>query len=347
MDWERSGATPLDYTNAPFLRNLQQLTESTERKQKGRRSSSSSPEEGIFTFTKSPFSPSTPSKELRKLAPLPSKRHQRSQSRDVTLATESASDEDIPVRGNDRKRKKRDEPESPFRSSSRNERTDGFSPKLVLLPYMVSGYLQMMFSTFIIGVMFYMVVQFIMTVRHDLEMKAEEYSMEIIQQVAECSKLYIDNKCDPSTRVQYMEKTCQEWEMCMQKDPREVGRLKVGAETLAEILNKLVEPLSYKTMAFGTILLFGTLVLTSTAFNIVKSRTSAANSNVPSYHHHPPPPTFVYMPPPSPGIAHDPWNGFTVPPIRGSPYNESPSKSSRKQLVRRPRPSTTDDSDDE
>ena len=34
----------------------------------------------------------------------------------------------------------------------------------------------------------------------------------------------------------------------MSRDPKEVGRLKVGAETIAEILNKLVEPLSYKTM---------------------------------------------------------------------------------------------------
>jgi hypothetical protein len=29
--------------------------------------------------------------------------------------------------------------------------------------------------------------------------------------------------------------------------------MKVGAETLAEVLNKLIEPLSYKTMGFGVI----------------------------------------------------------------------------------------------
>lgn len=42
----------------------------------------------------------------------------------------------------------------------------------------------------------------------------------------------------------------------MQRDPSEVGRMKVGAETLAEVLNKLIEPLSYKTMAFGVVLCF-------------------------------------------------------------------------------------------
>ena len=49
-------------------------------------------------------------------------------------------------------------------------------------------------------------------------------------------------------RIPAMEALCQEWEICMLRDPKEVGRLQVGAETLAEILNKLVDPLSYKTM---------------------------------------------------------------------------------------------------
>ncbi|KAJ3039045.1 hypothetical protein HDV00_012672 [Rhizophlyctis rosea] len=175
---------------------------------------------------------------------------------------------------------------------------------------MVSGYIQLFFTIFVIGVLLYIVVQFMLTVHHDLQMKAEEYSTEIIHQIAECSKLYVTNRCDPATRVQYMEQACKEWELCMERDPKEVGRylselrfssasesirqtinptspnltptphptphrLKVGAETLAEILNKLVEPLSYKTMAFGTVLIFGTLLLSSTAFGMIKGRGGA------------------------------------------------------------------------
>ena len=34
----------------------------------------------------------------------------------------------------------------------------------------------------------------------------------------------------------------------MNRDPKEVGRLQVGAETLTEVLNKLFEPMTYKTM---------------------------------------------------------------------------------------------------
>lgn len=92
----------------------------------------------------------------------------------------------------------------------------------------------------------------------------------------------------------------------MQRDPKEVGRLKVGAETLAEILNKLIEPLSYKTMAFGTVLLFGTLFLSSAAFGLVKGRAGDAmkahmQTFGPGYGYHP------YSPHTSPSAGASPW----------------------------------------
>ncbi|KAJ3033139.1 hypothetical protein HK097_004963, partial [Rhizophlyctis rosea] len=186
-------------------------------------------------------------------------------------------EEEIQTYGHSRKRKKMQEPKvSGWGFGGYQGRSSGgngeVGSKWLILPYMVSGYIQLLFTLIVIGLLLYMIVQFMRTVQHDLDMKADEYSTEIIHQIAECSQLYITNKCDPETRVQYMEQACKEWELCMRRDPREVGRLKVGAETLAEILNKLVEPLSYKTMAFGTVLLFGTILLSSTAFGMIKGR---------------------------------------------------------------------------
>ncbi|KAJ3214376.1 hypothetical protein HK099_006898 [Clydaea vesicula] len=83
---------------------------------------------------------------------------------------------------------------------------------------------------------------------HDLNMKAEEYSLEIVYQISECSKLYVENNCDPKVRIPYMKEVCNNWEICMMKDPKEVAKMKIGVEVFAEILNKLVEPLSYKSM---------------------------------------------------------------------------------------------------
>ncbi|KAJ3030429.1 hypothetical protein HDV00_008881, partial [Rhizophlyctis rosea] len=147
---------------------------------------------------------------------------------------------------------------------------------------MVSGYIQLFFTIFVIRVLVYIVVRFMLTVHHDLQMKGEEYSTEIIHQTPEYSKLYVTNRYDPATGVQYMEQACKEWELRMESASEgrweslsSNVRLKVGAETIAEILNKLVEPLSYKTMAVGTVLIFGTVLLSSTAFGMIKGRGGA------------------------------------------------------------------------
>lgn len=41
---------------------------------------------------------------------------------------------------------------------------------------------------------------------------------------------------------------CASWETCMSRDPKIVGRAKVGAEMLAEVVNGFVEPISWKTL---------------------------------------------------------------------------------------------------
>ncbi|KAI8909238.1 Di-sulfide bridge nucleocytoplasmic transport domain-containing protein [Entophlyctis helioformis] len=105
----------------------------------------------------------------------------------------------------------------------------------------------------------------------DLALKMMLAIPKITHQVAECTKAYYTNRCMPGERVPAVEAFCKEWEICMGRDPKKWG---VGAETLAEILNKLVEPLSYKTMIFGTLTLFGTLMLTSSALSFLRARPS-------------------------------------------------------------------------
>ncbi|KAJ3135883.1 hypothetical protein HDU90_003624 [Geranomyces variabilis] len=289
--------------------------------------------------------------------------------------SDAASSSLSPTTGNARKRKKKTEAPSPDTTTAQRRDRDGHNydyldddddddsgggggkwhqrrhhhrgndvgidttRRALLLPYMISGYIQMLFSLFVLGSMLYVGVQFVLTVRHDLDMKADEYSIDIMQQVTECSKNYIENRCDPSTRTQYVAKACAGWELCMQRDPREIGRLQVGAETLAEILNKLVEPLSYKTMLFGTCLVVGAVVLSSSALSLVRSRGAGGiavgvghvgqAAHVPvvpvgqmhhhqlgySYHHYPPPPS---QPEPSPS-SQWPSAGYAPPPVRYPP----------------------------
>jgi len=113
---------------------------------------------------------------------------------------------------------------------------------------------------FLVGVALYLGVGFIRTIQRDVDLKVEEYSagdlfsefselmVEILQEMAVCSKEYLENRCAPNTRVPAMEKACLAWEKCMNRDPTVVGRARVSAETFAEIVNSFIEPISYKTM---------------------------------------------------------------------------------------------------
>lgn len=61
-----------------------------------------------------------------------------------------------------------------------------------------------------------------------------------------CATQYKTN-CGTHT-VPAMSHQCGVWESCMNRDPSIVGRAKVGAELIAEVVNGFVEPISWKTL---------------------------------------------------------------------------------------------------
>ncbi len=109
----------------------------------------------------------------------------------------------------------------------------------------------------------YLLVQFILTVQRDVEQRISEYSMgkcdrcfknfptkilpDIVQEIAQCAAQYKTNLCATSP-IPAMAHQCGVWETCMNRDPTKVGRAKVGAELIAEVVNGFVEPISWKTL---------------------------------------------------------------------------------------------------
>lgn len=62
-----------------------------------------------------------------------------------------------------------------------------------------------------------------------------------------CQTQFKNNLCDVNT-IPAMVQQCAIWESCMNRDPSTVGRAKVGAELIAEVVNGFVEPISWKTL---------------------------------------------------------------------------------------------------
>ncbi|KAL7425157.1 hypothetical protein Q5752_000845 [Cryptotrichosporon argae] len=137
------------------------------------------------------------------------------------------------------------------------------------IPAILLGYVQLLFNASLVVGFLYVALQFVLAVRRDVHDRIEEYSVEILQEIAGCTNAYLTNRCDPTLRVPAMEAACSAWEICMNRDPTVVGRARVGAETFAGVINSFVEPISWKTMGFTLVTLTFLVVLTNSAlFNL-------------------------------------------------------------------------------
>lgn len=116
-------------------------------------------------------------------------------------------------------------------------------------------------------VFLYLLVQFILTVQRDVEHRISDYAMgtdlresrrqlwhlligvptDIVQEIGVCASQYKTNLCE-TNQIPAMTQQCAVWETCMNRDPTTVGRARIGAELIAEVVNGFVEPISWKTL---------------------------------------------------------------------------------------------------
>lgn len=94
---------------------------------------------------------------------------------------------------------------------------------------------------------------------------------DIVQEIAICALQYKTNLC-ATNAVPAMAQQCSNWEMCMNRDPAIVGRAKVGAELIAEVVNGFVEPISWKALAFTLTSLSFLTVFINSLLSLFRSR---------------------------------------------------------------------------
>lgn len=176
-------------------------------------------------------------------------------------------------------------------------------------PYILLGYLQFFFNLSLVFLFLYLLVQFILTVQRDVEHRIAEHSMDIIQEISNCAAHFKANLCG-SDPVPAMLRQCGAWEMCMNRDPTVVGRAKVGAELIAEVINGFVEPISWKTLAFTLSSLAFMTIFVNSLLSLFRSRLSATAEQVPAQQQqvYPLPPSTPYPPQlPRGGWRPDSW----------------------------------------
>ncbi|KAJ3997886.1 Di-sulfide bridge nucleocytoplasmic transport domain-containing protein [Lentinula boryana] len=152
-------------------------------------------------------------------------------------------------------------------------------------PYILLGYLQFFFNLSLILVFLYLLLQFILTVQRDVEHRISEYSMDSVQEIARCALQYRNNYCDnPAMLAPALVHQCGEWELCMNRDPTKIGRARIGAELIAEVVNGFVEPISWKTLTFTLASLSFLTVFINTLISLYRSRHREAHQTQPPLH---------------------------------------------------------------
>jgi hypothetical protein len=171
-------------------------------------------------------------------------------------------------------------------------------------PLILLGYLQFFFNLSLVFLFLYLLVQFILTVQRDVEHRISEHSMDIIQDISNCAAHFKANLCG-SNPVPAMLRQCGAWEMCMNRDPTVVGRAKVGAELIAEVINGFVEPISWKTLAFTLSSLAFMTIFVNSLLSLFRSRLSATAEQAPAQQQqvYPIPPSTAYPP----QLSHVGW----------------------------------------
>lgn len=140
-------------------------------------------------------------------------------------------------------------------------------------PYLLSSYLQVGANVALWLYAVYILVSIIGVIRQDVAYKLRTQATNLAIEIALCERSYLENNCHPDTIVPALEKMCGYWEKCMNQDPNAHGNTSlVSAQTIATIVNLLVEPLSFKVL----FVFAGALVLVfagNFAFGYVRAKT--------------------------------------------------------------------------
>lgn len=117
------------------------------------------------------------------------------------------------------------------------------------VPYVLLLYLQLFLNVVIVAALLYLGYTFVRTVRRDIAHRVDMYTLDAVHEILRCLREYYRNRCNGHARAPALEHSCTQWEKCMNRDPQQLGRARVTAETLADVVNGFVRPLSWKLVA--------------------------------------------------------------------------------------------------
>ncbi|WBW70774.1 nuclear envelope protein Brr6/Brl1 [Schizosaccharomyces osmophilus] len=143
------------------------------------------------------------------------------------------------------------------------------------IPVVVSGYLQLLFNVCIISIVLYFLFSMVFTMQGDIRNNISTERSLLAYKAMECQRHYRKYDCDsPSSAIS---KVCDDLRVCIL---RKTSNTRLVAKILAEIIDTFVNHISYKTMIFSLLLVFGSLIASNYAFSLFRAKHS---QNLPTY----------------------------------------------------------------
>ncbi|GJJ77002.1 hypothetical protein EMPS_09361 [Entomortierella parvispora] len=149
---------------------------------------------------------------------------------------------------------------------SKNER--GWTEN-VDLPYIIAGYVQVGMNSAAAMALFYILWNFFVTIQSDVSSRMESLLEGERRRIQQCEIDYKRYNCIEPLPLTFA--NCERWKACMHMPEPRIGRATVSAETFAMIVNSFVNTISYKTMAFVMVLVFGGLYISNLAISSYRS----------------------------------------------------------------------------
>lgn len=180
------------------------------------------------------------------------------------------------------------------------------------VPLILSRWVQLSVNVFIIGVFMWLVWGFIAMMRADLNAATEAERAKLLAEMEACAHEYTKNRCAPkSERLPALAMVCDEWELCMNRDPTSVMRVQVSAKNVAHIINEFCGAVSLKAWGF----ILTTILVAIIANNIGFGRYAAPPPTSKPEFHPPQQPDFPMLTSPQ----RDPNQAYIFAPIGQTP----------------------------
>ncbi|CCC70882.1 hypothetical protein NCAS_0F03980 [Naumovozyma castellii] len=139
-------------------------------------------------------------------------------------------------------------------------------------PKIIAQYIQLLFNSVVVTVILFFAYQFVTLVKKDVDFKLQRKLVENDYRIQRCEENYVRNQCEPELRVPALEELCNEWFHCMQeKEETPKGTVvhistTLWAQTLAEVVNAFIEPISWRTLFFILLTTCSIVAVTNIAF---------------------------------------------------------------------------------